>query len=305
MKVWYIHALYPYAHERNWYRLPAIRRSWEADGHEFRMYSLRDKSDLRRLERGNDTADVAFICGFDASEILRGSRMSLSRAKFRVYITGEGWRRPPWQRRGLQGIEDMRPHLVFLSHRPRLDLYRKVHKRVFYVGLGFAPEVFYPKRPCAFEGSRDRGIVFCGNPAMGRERRLRLLADRFPGQVEWRQGLSHSEMADFLRSGRVGWNQVANGPPRDHISCNLRVYELLGCGTMLFCSRSKHIDFLEDGRHCVFWDDDKDMIRKAKYYLTHEKERGQIAERGYKEAVENHTWAHRAQEYKNIIEGYL
>jgi glycosyltransferase involved in cell wall biosynthesis len=281
-----------------------VKKSWEDDGHEFQSFNLRERRDLRALERGNETADVAFICGWDSAEILKGSRMELHRAKFRAYITGEGWRRSEWQRRGLQGIVDMKPRVVFLSHRPHMDRYKKAHKRVFYVGLGFSPEIFNPGGSRDFRGRDDRGIVFCGNLAMGRERRLKLLSKKFPGRVEWRTGLSHSEMASFLRSAKIGWNQIAKGP-KNGVSCNLRVYEILGCGAMMLCSRSRHVDFLEDGTHCVFWDNDEDMVKKADHYLSRDEKRERIARQGHEKAMANYTWDHRAREYKGIIERFL
>lgn len=303
MRIWYIHTLAPYAHERNRYRWKTIRDCYEADGHSFALFNLHSRSELRAFERSNLAADIAFVCDWETAEKLAKSRTDISkRAKFRAYITGGGWRRPEWVARGLKGISLIRPHAVFLSHRVLLDEYREAHKNVHYVGLGFDPNVFYP----AEDKGEASGIVFCGNPAMGRLRRLKLMAEKFaPNRVEWRQGLSHAEYADFLRSGLIGWNQIASGP-RFGQSCNLRVWEVLGSGILLLCSWSRHVaDILMDGLHAVFWKNDDELVEKARYYMRYNAIREWIAKQGYELAIEKHTWRHRALEYQEIIEASL
>lgn len=306
MKIWYIHTLAPHAHERNNYRWRAIEKHCRDKGFDFQLWNLHDKSQRRALERKNHSADVTFVCDFGTADTLLHSRLDPKRMGFVAHITGAGWRRTEWTNKALRTAEELKPDVMFLSHRVHLKRFNEIQK-TFYVGLGFDPKVFQPTpdgKQGVFEtGTRD--IVFCGNPAMGRLRRLELLAkDLGPRRIEWRQGLSHVDMADFLRSGTIGWNQIGKGP-QDGVSCNLRVYEELGCGLMLLCSKSKHLDFLENGKHYVMWDSDEAMIAHAKYYLSHSKERKTIAKRGYELVLSKHTWAHRAQEYLEIIKTIL
>ena len=303
MKVWYIHTLAPYVHERNNYRWRAIEKYCQDNGFDFQLWNLFHKGQHRRLERGNHSADVTFVCDFETADTLLQSRLDFKRMGFMAHITGAGWRRSAWTERALRATVALKPNVVFLSHRVHLARFGEVCK-TFYVGLGFDPNIFHPTpdgKPGLFkEVSRD--IVFCGNPAMGRLRRLELLAKHVgPRKIEWRQGLSHADMADFLRSGTIGWNQIGKGPEIDGVSCNLRVYEELGCRLMLLCSKSRHLDFLEDGKHAVFWKDDRDMLDKAAYYLRRDDRRERIARQGYEEAMKRHTWAHRAREYLEII----
>lgn len=306
MKVWYIHTLAPYAHERNNYRWRAIERYCQDNGFDFQLWNLFYKGQHRRLERENHSADVTFVCDFDTADKLIQSRLDFRRMGFVAHITGAGWRRSTWTERALCVTAALKPNVVFLSHRVHLARFNEIQK-TFYVGLGFDPNIFHPTpdgKPGLFkEVSRD--IVFCGNPAMGRLRRLELLAKHVgPRRIEWRQGLSHADMADFLRSGTIGWNQIGKGPT-DGVSCNLRVYEELGCKLMLLCSRSKHLDFLENGKHYVAWGSDEEMVDKARYYLSHPIERAYIAEQGWVEAVSKHTWVHRAKEYLEIVKGQM
>jgi len=137
---------------------------------------------------------------------------------------------------------------------------------------------------------------------MGRKRRLELLLRKFPGKVHWTSGLNHAQMSKYLHSAKIGWNQIGKGPT-DGISCNLRVWELVGSRVFQLCSRSKHVP-LKDGIHYVAWDNDQDMLDKARYYATHDAEREQIAQQGYEEAVKRHTWWHRAVEYRELVRKY-
>ncbi len=307
MKVWYIHTLAPWAHERNNYRWRAIEKHCRDNGFDFRLWNLFHKGQHRRLERENHSADVTFVCDFETADKLIQSRLDPKRMGFVAHITGAGWRRTAWINKALRTTATLKPNVVFLSHQVHLKRFNEICNQTFYVGLGFDPNVFNPTpdgKPGLFKGT-SRDIVFCGNPAMGRQRRLELLAKELgPRRIEWRQGLSHADMAEFLRSGTIGWNQIGKGP-EDGVSCNLRVYEVLGCGLMLLCSRSKHLDFLESGKHAVFWKNDRDLLDKASYYLRNDDKRERIARQGYEEAIKRHTWQNRAQEYMEIIRTFL
>ncbi len=304
MRIWYIHTLAPWAHERNNYRWRAIEKYCRDNKFDFQLWNLFHKGQHRKLERENHSADVTFVCDFETADTLLQSRLDFKRMGFVAHITGAGWRRSAWTERALRVTARLKPNVVFLSHQVHLKRFNGVCK-TFYVGLGFDPNVFHPTpdgKPGLFKGT-SRDIVFCGNPAMGRQRRLELLAKHIgPRRIEWRQGLSHTDMAEFLRSGTIGWNQIGKGPIIDGVSCNLRTLEVMGCKIMLLCSKSRHLtDIFEHQKHCVFWENDRDLLDKASYYLRNDDKRKRIARQGYEEALKKHTWGVRAREYFEII----
>ena len=45
----------------------------------------------------------------------------------------------------------------------------------------------------------------------------------------------------------------------------------------------------------------EDMLDKIEYYLSHEKERSEIAYNGYMRVIENHTYAKRIQEMVSYL----
>jgi len=272
---------------------------WKEAGHKVAILNLDGPTHVQAIKKKNATCDVAFINNFQTVDACEKEGLDvIKRSKFRVLITGGGWRWPDWVRDSIRAVGRTKADLVCLTHMPHYDKFKEAHKKVEHVGLGFDPAVFYPDwdRP-------KRNIVFCGNPAMGRQQRLDMLAKKLPTHWDLAARTTHPELAEYLRGGAIGWNQIGRGP-EDGVSCNLRVWEVVGSGLFMLCNRSKHVP-LKDGEHYMAWDSDKDMMDKARYYLKHDKEREAIARQGYEEAVKRHTWRHRALEYKALIEKYL
>lgn len=84
---------------------------------------------------------------------------------------------------------------------------------------------------------------------------------------------------------------------------NMRVPEALSTGSFLLTNRIEYIEELyEDKKHLVLYDGFDDMIEKARYYLSHDKEREAIAEAGHKHFLANHTIQHRVNV---ILETFL
>ena len=80
----------------------------------------------------------------------------------------------------------------------------------------------------------------------------------------------------------------------------MRVFELLAMSAFTMTNDMKDGKLFEDKKHIVYYTDDTicDLIN---YYLEHEDERMHIANEGYKEVLNNHTYMHRV---KKIIEDY-
>jgi hypothetical protein len=298
MRVWYIHEAKRGWHERNLYLCEEVRQVWQEAGHKCAIINVSGPTHAQAIENKNATCDVAYVHNFQTVDAMKRVGLDIiKRSRFRVYITGGGWRRPAWLKSSLKGIDRIQPNLVCLTHLPHYEKFKERHKRVFHVGLGFDPKVFYPD----WEVQKER-IVFVGDEGMGRKRRLDLLKKAFPGQVARASLIPHKEMAERLRKGAIGWNQIGKGP-ENGVSCNLRVWEVIGSGLFLCSSASKHVP-LKEGKHYVSWRSDRDMIKKVGYYLKHADEREEIARAGWKESA-NHTWRHRALEYKELIERHL
>ena len=79
-----------------------------------------------------------------------------------------------------------------------------------------------------------------------------------------------------------------------HTGIPLRCFEILGSGGFLLSNYQA--DFAEcyvDGEDYVSFGSKEDMLGKIEYYLSHEKERQEIASNGLRRTMEEHTYLHR------------
>lgn len=94
----------------------------------------------------------------------------------------------------------------------------------------------------------------------------------------------HTGMPLVFQNSKINLNMtsrtIESGVPQ-------RVFDILACGGFCLTNYQPEIAALfEDGKELVMYTDIDDMLMKADYYLSHEKERMQIARAGY-EKVRN------------------
>lgn len=92
------------------------------------------------------------------------------------------------------------------------------------------------------------------------------------------------EMPLVFRNSKINLNitsrTIETGIPQ-------RVFDILACGGFCLTNyQSEIVEIFEDGKELVTYTDLEDMLQKADYYLSHEKERTRIAQAGY-EKVRN------------------
>ncbi|WP_339184557.1 glycosyltransferase [Oceanobacillus sp. FSL W7-1293] len=86
-------------------------------------------------------------------------------------------------------------------------------------------------------------------------------------------------------------------------SLNMRIFEGIGCGSLMLTDKVPKLDtLLEDGKHFVLFDSHQDLLEKIEYYLTHVDEAQIIASSGYHHLLNHHTYEHRAKMLLNWIE---
>ena len=82
-----------------------------------------------------------------------------------------------------------------------------------------------------------------------------------------------------------------------------KIYEALACKCFLLVDNQKDVRSLfEDGRHLVIFNDIKNLREKILYYLNHQEERKKIAEGGFREVLQKHTYLHRIKKIFSIME---
>ena len=64
-------------------------------------------------------------------------------------------------------------------------------------------------------------------------------------------------------------------------------------------------EHFEPGVEAEYFTSEEELLEKTVYYLSHEEERHQIAQKGYARAKANHTYAHRVTEMVRMVMGTL
>lgn len=60
-----------------------------------------------------------------------------------------------------------------------------------------------------------------------------------------------------------------------------------------------------DGEDFIIYNDNRELIEKIKYYLSHEEEAQRIADNGYRKLLQYHTTEKRAAEFCKLVDEYL
>lgn len=165
----------------------------------------------------------------------------------------------------------------------------------------------------------DIGLIFTSTvlgfkaASMERERYLNALSLRYPidlytnsqtGQlplVSCFGGADYwEEMPNIFHASKINLNftipNIIDGTP-------LRVWDILGCGG--FCLTNYRPDLLrhfENGKDLVIFEGKEELLQKAEYYLSHDKEREQIAYQGYQTIKEHHSYAARIKEMFAVLQ---
>ena len=85
---------------------------------------------------------------------------------------------------------------------------------------------------------------------------------------------------------------------------NMRVFEGLGAGSLLLTNRlseeSGQTELFRDREHMVIFDEEN-IVSLIQYYLENEEERERIANAGYNEVLNKHTYDHRVREILRVV----
>lgn len=152
--------------------------------------------------------------------------------------------------------------------------------------------------------------------AVERERTLNRLAKHFhvnlythsdpsplPGVHCMGPAKTLTEMPKIFHASKINLN-ITMRPIETGLS--LRVWDVLGCGGFLLTNYQAEIpEFFEIGRDLETYGSMEELEQKVQYYLTHEKERMEIAVNGYEKVAGLHTYEIRIAEMIRILHSTL
>lgn len=129
---------------------------------------------------------------------------------------------------------------------------------------------------------KDLGIRVIGGPEWGDY----LASDRVLPPVDYLTGLCR-----IFQKSRINLNisrlQLRSG-------VNQRIFDVPASGGFLLTDRTRELEnYLEPDQEVAVYEDDQEATDKSAYYLSHEGERIEIAERARKRVLQEHTFAHR------------
>ena len=82
----------------------------------------------------------------------------------------------------------------------------------------------------------------------------------------------------------------------------LRVWDVLGAGGFLMTNYQPELElYFELGKDLVIFENKRELVQKAAYYLEHEQERQKIAENGYKKVKRFHSYEQRIKEMMELL----
>jgi spore maturation protein CgeB len=134
----------------------------------------------------------------------------------------------------------------------------------------------------------------------------------------WEKLHSYSPLRRFLRGGQLRpevWLKVYSASRivlaihyQDHekrfpvYQASPRIFEALACGAFVISDNQRDVfSLFKEGEHLVRFSDSDDIVETITYYLDRPKERGQIAEQGRQEVLNNHTYVHRIEKLLSIV----
>lgn len=87
---------------------------------------------------------------------------------------------------------------------------------------------------------------------------------------------------------------------------NLRLFEATGCGALLITDQKNNLNQLFTiDKEIVTYSSGEELVAKVKYYLTHDRERNQVARAGQRRTLSEHTYNVRMKQLVKILERYL
>ena len=117
---------------------------------------------------------------------------------------------------------------------------------------------------------------------------------QFMGPVDW-----YSTMPLIFRHSRINLNISLKSI---HTGIPLRCMDILGSGGFLLTNYQEDLlDLFVPEEDFVFYESEDDFVQKIGYYLSHEKERQQIAANALSKMAERHTFCHRVTSILQIL----
>ncbi|MGG6311755.1 CgeB family protein [Paenibacillus macerans] len=198
------------------------------------------------------------------------------------------------------------PFAAYPEHyRPTL-IQSKVRRTLSFIGSAYWNRVHYLRpvmAPLMEQGLLINGIWWDRLPEFP------IYADRIElgkwmGPVETAEVYSGSKVIINLHRSPLDGDVNNNGAGILAASPNPRTFEISACATLqLVDARDDLASFYTPGEEIETFSTPEELVDKTRFYLTHEKERREIALRALERTLRDHTYGNRLNELLNVIFG--
>jgi hypothetical protein len=198
-------------------------------------------------------------------------------------------------------------HLILKQHQNNVDKYgvdivlnaiesdQNEFKNVktYYFPNAYPSDLIYPM----LNIEKTHFLGFCGS-LLDRGGYIERLKKDFGLHADiWKLGKS---MVESINSYKIHFNKTLKN------DINYRVFETMGTKTMLLSNNTENLTtFFTDMENIVIYNNDRELYEKLDYLKTNESEIYRIAENGYNNVLNNHTYNHRSKRLVEIIKENL
>jgi len=157
---------------------------------------------------------------------------------------------------------------------------------------------FNPKLHYKMDQTKDIDVLFVGSILPRREKILNELKIHFNIKI---CSVFGEEMSKLLNRSKI----VLNIHAEEYLDTETRMFEALGCGAFVISEKLGNENPFIPEKHYIEVANLETMKNKIFYYLNNQVERENISINGYEEAMENHTYQARAQEFINQFNRHI
>jgi hypothetical protein len=254
------------------------------------------KEILKAIDR--EKPDWVFLTGSRTlpSEILKEIKERANLLLWDADANSEG-RRKPWE-------ECLHiPDIIVTSVLAIAQEYKEKSKRIVWIPQYFDSE-YHQMASEVPSPEQIYDIIFLGGLNKSRQDMLTQLSQTF--KVAYHSHMFGSDMVYAYKQTKIAiginWNQSSYEYDGSFTTSD-RIFKAMGCGVFYLANPVKNIELLfKPGIHLDMYDGSfRHMMEKVEYWVSHEKERLEIAKCGQEEIFKNHALNVRIKQYWELM----
>lgn len=185
--------------------------------------------------------------------------------------------------------------LIFLAQKDYLGLFgERGFKNIYWIPLACEPAVYHR---CEVKTQYDVGFVGHTPADLIRRNRLLKLLSRCYKVNDYKRFYSPEETALVYSASKIVFNCSVRG------DLNMRVFEAMACGRLLLTDAIANGlgEIFKNRKHLLIYQNEKELLSLADYYLSHDNERETIAACGSELVRAEHTYDFRMDKVLEIL----